>query len=322
LRKEGMGLPLAPLTSAGQRTLVQEQSRRSRQVIRERLIAGMLFASGLVSILITAGIVLSLLRETVGFFRLVTFAEFLTDSQWTPMFDPAHYGILSLLAGTTIIAVGSALVAVPLGLASAIYLSEYAHDRVRRVLKPILELLAGVPTVVYGYFALTFVTPLLKRFIPDLDVFNALSAFITVGIMITPLISSMSEDAMLAVPRSIREAAYALGATRLEVAVRVVLPAALSGVMASIILAISRAVGETMIVALAAGSTPKLTLNPLESIQTMTGFIAQVSQGDLEAGSPAYKAIYAVGMALLLITLVLNLAAKWLTRRFQEGGRV
>jgi phosphate transport system permease protein len=191
----------------------------------------------------------------------------------------------------------------------------------RRVVKPILELLAGIPTVVYGFFALTFVTPLLQKLIPNLDVFNALSAFITVGIMITPMISSMSEDAMLAVPRSLREAAYALGATRLEVAVKVVLPAAFSGVMASIILAISRAIGETMIVALAAGSTPKLTLNPLESIQTMTGFIAQISQGDVQVGSPAYKALYAVGMTLFVITLAMNTLAKWLTRRYQEGER-
>jgi phosphate transport system permease protein len=299
-----------------------EVSHRPRQRIRERIIAGVLLASGLISVLVTAGIVISLASETFGFFRLVSIKQFLTDPKWTPMFDPAHYGILSLLAGTTIIAVGSALVAVPLGLATAIYLSEYAPDRLRRVLKPILELLAGIPTVVYGYFALTFVTPLLQKLIPGLDVFNALSAFITVGIMITPLISSMSEDAMLAVPRSLREAAYALGATRLEVAVKVVLPAAFSGVMASVILAVSRAVGETMIVALAAGSTPKLSLNPLQSIQTMTGFIAQVSQGDLEAGSAAYKAIYTVGMSLFATTLGLNLFAKWLTHRFQRGGRL
>ncbi|HYF96368.1 MAG TPA: phosphate ABC transporter permease subunit PstC [Symbiobacteriaceae bacterium] len=299
-----------------------EATRRARQVSRERLIARLLLASGWVSILVTAGIVFSLLFETAGFFQLVTLRQFFTDPKWTPAFDPAHYGILSLLAGTTLIAAGSALVAVPLGLASAIYLSEYAPERLRRVLRPIMELLAGIPTVVYGYFALTFVTPLLKRIIPDLDVFNALSAFITVGIMITPLISSMSEDAMLAVPRSLREAAFALGATRLEVALKVVLPAAFSGVMASVILAVSRAVGETMIVALAAGSTPKLTLNPLQSIQTMTGYIAQMSQGDLEAGSPAYKAIYAVGMSLFLITLGLNLFAKSITRRMERGGRL
>ncbi|MFZ5817724.1 MAG: phosphate ABC transporter permease subunit PstC [Bacillota bacterium] len=298
-----------------------QTARRSRQIARERIIAALLLGCGLVSIVTTVGIVISLFSETALFFQEVSFREFLTEKRWTPAFDPPYYGIAPLLAGTLQIAVGSALVAVPLGLASAIYLSEYAPDRVRRVIKPVLELLAGIPTVVYGFFALTFVTPLLKRFIPDLDIFNALSAFITVGIMITPMISSMSEDAMLAVPRSLREAAYALGATRFEVATRVVLPAAFSGVMASVILAISRAVGETMIVALAAGSTPKLTFSPLESIQTMTGYIAQMSQGDLEHGTPAYHAIYAVGMTLFVVTLAMNLIARWLTRRYQEGER-
>lgn len=309
------------VTSTEKRTASPQENRRARQILRERIIAGLLMGCGLLSIVTTVGIVLSLLTETVSFFQMVSITEFFLEKQWTPAFDPAHFGIGPLLAGTFIIAAGSALVAVPLGLASAIYLSEYAPDRLRRVVKPVLELLAGIPTVVYGFFALTFVTPLLQKLIPDLDVFNGLSAFITVGIMITPMISSMSEDAMLAVPRSLREAAYALGATRLEVAVRVVLPAAFSGVMASVILAISRAVGETMIVALAAGSTPKLTLNPLESIQTMTGFIAQMSQGDLEVGSPAYKALYAVGMTLFLVTLLMNTVAKWLTRRYQEGER-
>jgi phosphate transport system permease protein len=299
----------------------QTSARRTRQIARERVIGWLLLGSGLVSIITTVGIVLSLFTETIHFFGRVSLREFFTETRWTPTFEPAHYGISPLLAGTFLIAAGSALVAVPLGLASAIYLSEYAPDRVRRVIKPVLELLAGIPTVVYGFFALTFVTPLLKHVIPSLDVFNALSAFITVGIMVTPMISSMSEDAMLAVPRSLREAAYALGATRLEVAVRVVLPAAFSGVMSSVILAVSRAIGETMIVALAAGATPKLTLNPLESIQTMTGYIAQVSQGDLEYGSPAYTSIYAVGMSLFVITLVMNLLARAITRRFQEGER-
>lgn len=310
-------------TSTGKHrpAVTSEKVRRTRQATRERLIRWLLLASGLLSIITTVGIVLSLFTETVHFFSFVSLKEFLTGREWTPTFEPAQYGIAPLVAGTFLIAGGSAIVAVPLGLASAIYLSEYAPDRVRKVIKPALELLAGVPTVVYGFFALTFVTPLLKRFIPDLDVFNALSAFITVGIMVTPMISSMSEDAMLAVPRSLREAAYALGATRLEVAVKVVLPAAFSGVMASVILAISRAIGETMIVALAAGATPKLTFNPLESIQTMTGYIAQVSQGDLDVHSPAYASIYAVGMALFLITLVMNLLAKAITRRYQEGER-
>lgn len=308
-------------TSPAKAGRTPEQARRARQLLRERIIQALLFASGLVSILTTVGIVLSLASETLSFFADVPLGRFLTEGEWAPAFEPPRFGIGPLVAGTLMIALGSALVAVPLGLASAIYLSEYAPDKVRRVIKPILEILAGIPTVVYGYFALTFVTPLLKQVIPDLDVFNALSAFITVGIMTTPMISSMSEDAMLAVPRSLREAGYALGATRLEVAVKVVLPAAFSGVMASIILAISRAIGETMIVALAAGATPKLTLNPLVSIQTMTGYIAQMSQGDLEMGSVALKAIYAVGMTLFLLTLLMNLLARWITRRYQEGER-
>lgn len=294
-------------------------TQRNRQKQKERVIAWLLSASGLISIMITLGILLSLLSETLAFFSDVSIWEFLTHREWTPAFADPHFGILSLVSGTFIIAAGSAIVAVPLGLAAAIYLAEYAPERVRKTLKPVLELLTGVPTVVYGYFALTFVTPLLRRFIPDLDVFNALSAAITVGIMILPMVSSMSEDAMLAVPRSTREAAYALGATRLEVALKVVLPAAFSGVVASIILAISRAVGETMIVTLAAGSTPKITLNPLQSIQTMTGFIAQISQGELTVGSPEYRSLYAVGMSLFLITLGMNVIARLLTRRYQEG---
>lgn len=288
---------------------------------RERIITWVLRTCGLLSIFTTVGIVVSLISETTAFFAMAPFREFLTETRWTPAFEPAYYGILPLLSGTFLIAGGAALVAVPLGLASAIYLSEYAPNRLRRWIKPLMELLAGIPTVVYGYFALTFVTPLLRRFLPDLEVFNALSACITVGIMITPMISSLSEDAMLAVPRSLREGAYALGATRLEVALKVVLPAAFSGVMSAIILAISRAVGETMIVSLAAGSTPRLTLNPLESIQTMTGFIAQMSQGDLELNSPGYRAIYAVGMTLFLITLAMNLLAKWIARRYEEAER-
>ena len=295
--------------------------RRARQIRRERLIAALLLAAGLVSLVTTAGIALALLTETVHFFSLVSIREFLTDTRWAPTFNPAHYGIAPLLAGTALIAGGAALVAVPLGLGSAIYLSEYAPDRARRILKPLLELLAGIPTVVYGYFALTFATPLLRRIVPDLEVFNALSAFITVGIMITPMICSLSEDAMLAVPRSLREAGFALGATRLEVALKVVLPAAFSGVVSAVLLAVSRAVGETMIVALAAGSTPKLTLNPLESIQTMTGYIAQVAQGDLEVGSPAYTSMYAVGTALFVMTLASNLAARAISRRYREETR-
>lgn len=310
-----MSLATSPAMQVDDRTA----ARRNRQITRERVIAAILMGCGFISVGTTAGIVLSLFSETASFFSEVSILEFFTSRSWTPNFEPANYGILPLLAGTLQIAAGSAFVAIPLGLASAIYLSEYAPDRVRRTIKPILEVLAGIPTVVYGFFALTFLTPVLKKLIPDLDVFNALSAFITVGIMVTPMISSLSEDAMLAVPRSLREAAYALGATRLEVALKVVLPAAFSGVMSSILLAISRAVGETMIVALAAGATPKLTLSPYESIQTMTGFIAQMSMGDVPAGSMAFKSLYAVGMTLFVVTLLMNMAARWLTYRYQEG---
>ncbi|MCG0238750.1 MAG: phosphate ABC transporter permease subunit PstC [Firmicutes bacterium] len=294
---------------------------RDAQKRRERWIARLLLLAGLVSVLTTVGIVLTLTVDTVQFFQQVSLWEFLTDDKWTPLFTPKHFGILPLLNGTFLVAVGSALVAVPLGLGSAIYLSEYASDRVRRVVKPLLEILAGIPTVVYGYFALTYITPLLRRYIENLEVFNALSACIAVGVMIIPTVSSLSEDAMVAVPRSLREAAYALGATRLEVALKVVVPAAFSGIVAAIILAVSRAVGESMIVALAAGSTPKLTLNPLESIQTMTGFIVQVSQGDVGYGTVEYYSIYAVGMALFLVTLAMNLFARWVVRRYQEGVR-
>jgi phosphate transport system permease protein len=293
--------------------------RRARQVWREKLIAKALFGAGLVSILTTVGILLTLLTDTFQFFSLVSFWEFITGTEWAPMYTPKRFGIMPLINGTLLVAGGAALVAVPLGLASAIYLSEYAPDRVRRVIKPLLEILAGIPTVVYGYFALTFITPMLRTFIPNLDVFNALSAFIAVGVMLVPMISSLSEDAMLAVPRSLREAGYALGATRLEVALKVVVPAALSGIIASVILAISRAVGEAMIVAMAAGATPNLTLNPVESIQTMTAFIVQVSQGDVGHGTAEYYSIYAVGMTLFLMTLVMNLFARWITRRYQEG---
>jgi len=275
-------------------------------------------ACATVSILTTVGIVLVLLFETIGFFQKVSLFDFLTDTKWTPLFIPQHFGILSLLAGSFLITLGAALVALPFGLMTAIYLSEYAHDRVRRTVKPILEVLAGVPTIVYGYFALTFVTPIVRSIFPEAGVFNALSASIVVGIMILPMVASLSEDAMVAVPRSLRNAAYALGATKLEVALKVVVPAALSGIISSFVLAGSRAIGETMIVTIAAGATPKLTLNPLESIQTMTSFIVQVSGGDIEHGSIEYSTIFAVGMTLFLLTLLINIIAQWITRRFKE----
>lgn len=296
------------------RRLVRTRGRR----VGEWLIHRLLLLCALVSIFTTLGIILSLVTETVGFFRVVSVAEFLTDTRWTPLFDPAHFGILPLLTGTVLVALGASVVALPLGLATAIFLSEYAPDTARRVVKPVLEVLAGIPTVVYGYFALTFVTPLLRHLVPGANVFNGASASLVMGIMIIPMVSSLSEDAMVAVPRSLREAAYALGATRFEVATRVVVPAALSGIVASFILAISRAIGETMIVALAAGATPNLTLNPFESIQTMTAYIVQVSLGDTPHGSIAYRSLFAVGMSLFVITLAMNILGHLVVRRYRE----
>lgn len=277
-----------------------------------------LIICAVISVLTTIGIVGVLLVETIGFFSHVSLLDFLTDTKWTPLFEPQHFGIMALLSGSFLITVGASLVALPFGLMTAIYLSEYAPDRVRRTIKPILEVLAGVPTIVYGYFALTFVTPIIREIFPDAGMFNALSASIVVGIMILPMVASLSEDAMVAVPRSLRDAAYALGATKLEVATKVVVPAGLSGIIASFVLAISRAIGETMIVTIAAGATPKLTANPLESIQTMTAYIVQVSGGDIQYGSVEYQTIFAVGMTLFLLTLGINIVAQWITRRFKE----
>lgn len=277
-----------------------------------------LVACSVVSVLTTVGIVAVLLIEAAGFFLVVSPVEFLTGTRWTPLFQPQHFGVLPLIAGSALVAAGAALVALPVGLASAIYLSEYAPPRVRAVIKPALEVLAGIPTVIYGYFALTFVTPALRAVWPVTEVFNALSASIVMGIMIIPMVCSLSEDAMSAVPRTLREAAYALGATRHEVAARTVVPAALSGILASFILALSRALGETMIVAIAAGATPRLTLNPLESVQTMTGYIAQVGLGETPYGTIEYRTIFAVGLALFALTLLMNMASGIVMRRYRE----
>jgi phosphate transport system permease protein len=275
----------------------------------------------MVSVFTTIGIVAVLLVEALPFFQQVSLKEFLLDPQWTPLFTQKHFGIMPLVAGTFLTSAVALALAMPVGMLSAVYLSEYASPRVRAVLKPALELLAGVPTVVYGYFALLTVTPLLKRIIPDLETFNALSAGLTMGVMIIPLISSLSEDVLYAVPSSLREAAYALGATRLEVAVRVVIPAALSGIAASFILAASRAIGETMIVAIAAGQRPTLTLDPRRAIETMTAYIVQVSLGDTPHGTLEFRTIFAVGLALFLITLVLNLIALRIIERYREVYR-
>ncbi|WP_373528061.1 phosphate ABC transporter permease subunit PstC [Nostoc sp.] len=271
-----------------------------------------------VSVLTTIGIVLTLIFETVEFFKAVSIWQFLTDTQWTPLFTNKQFGIMVLISATLLSSVIAIAVALPLGLLAAICLSEYAPAELRKWLKPALEVLAGVPTVVFGYFALFTVTPFLQTFIPGIQGFNALSAGVVLGISIIPLVASLSEDAIYSVPRSLREGAYALGSTKRETIISVVLPAALSGIVASFILAISRAIGETMIVTIAAGQNPQLGFNPLVPIQTMTAYIVQVSKGDTPAGSLAYKTIFAVGMTLFLITLALNIFSYWFVRRFRE----
>ncbi|GAA0443271.1 phosphate ABC transporter permease subunit PstC [Lentibacillus halophilus] len=271
-----------------------------------------------ISVLTTVGIILTLFVETITFFNKVSFIEFITGTQWWPFGRNPSYGILPLVSGTMLITIIASAVALPIGLASAIYLSEFAGERTRKVVKPVLEVLAGIPTIVYGFFALTFVTPVLEMIIPDLPVFNALSPGIVVGVMIIPMIASLSEDALHSVPISMREGALAIGSTRLEMAMKVVVPSALSGIISSFVLGISRAIGETMIVAVAAGATPKLTWDVTESIQTMTGYIVQVSLGDVSYGSTAYYSIYAVGMTLFVFTLIMNIISHYISRRFKE----
>lgn len=292
-------------------------NNRQRRIV-EFGIERILFACAAASVLITAGIIGVLLFETIAFLREVSIVEFLTGTEWTPLFSEKHFGVLPLVAGTALVSAIAMAVALPTGLLAAIYLSEYAPSRLRRIVKPLLEVLAGVPTVVYGYFALLLVTPLLQRFIPSLSGFNALGPGIVMGIMILPLVSSLSEDALHAVPNGLREGAFALGATRMQAALRVVVPAAFSGISASFILAVSRAIGETMIVAVAAGQQPRLTANPLVPIETMTAYIVQVSLGDTPAGTIEYRTIFAVGMLLFVMTFILNLASNRLRRRFRE----
>jgi len=290
-----------------------------RRKATDRVVTALLLAGVGVSVLTTFGIVAVLIFETFEFFREVPVPDFLFGTEWTPLFDPKRFGVLPLVSGTLLVAGIAVALATPLGIVVAIYLAEYAPDRVRSVVKPFLEVLAGIPTVVFGYFALTFVTPnILRPLIPGTDVFNAGSAGIVVGLMVLPLVATISEDAMGAVPRSLREAAHALGATDLEVALRVVVPAALSGIAAGFILAVSRAIGETMAVAIAAGSTPVLTLDPTRSVQTMTGYIAQVSLGDTPQQSIEFRTIFAVGMTLFVMTLVLNVASQMVVRRFRN----
>ena len=284
----------------------------------EVLIEHALRACALLSVATTAGIIAVLAVESFDFFRTASLTEFLLGTEWTPLFADQKFGVLPLVAGTLLVSSIAMAVALPMGLLSAVYLSEYAGPRVRRVLKPVLEVLAGVPTVVYGYFALLFVTPLLQQLIPSLAGFNALSPGIVMGIMILPLVSSLTEDAMRAVPNGLREASYALGATRMQTSLTVVVPAAFSGITAAFILAISRAVGETMIVAVAAGQQPRLTLDPRVPIETMTAYIVQVSLGDTPAGTLEYRTIFAVGMLLFVGTFGLNLVSTWLRDRYRE----
>ncbi len=296
--------------------LVRTKAARAR---KDRVIELVLLLAACVSVFTTAAIVYILVKESLVFFANVPLWNFLTDRQWTPLFADAHFGILVLLAGTVTSSAVALLIAIPLGTIIAIYLSEFAGYRTREVLKPMLELLSGVPTIIYGYFALLVVTPLIQQVYPDLPTFNVLSAGIVMGIMIIPYVSSLSEDAMRAVPMSLREGAYAMGATRFQTATRVVVPGALSGIASAYILGISRAVGETMILAVAAGMQPNLTLNPLEPAATITSFIVQVALGDLPHGSVGYQTIFAAGLTLLLLTLCFNLLGHWLRRRFREA---
>lgn len=302
-----------------QEMIQAKKQKKSASLSVERVVPFLLLLTAVVSVLTTLGIVFTLIFETFTFFSKVSIIEYITAKKWYP-FSPTQgsYGVMPLVLGTLKVTIIAAIVAVPIGLATAIFLSEYASDKTRRIIKPILEVLAGIPTIVYGFFALTFVTPILREFIPTLEIFNALSPGIVIGIMITPMIASLSEDAMSSVPSSMREGALALGSTKLEVSLKVVLPAAISGIVASIVLAVSRAIGETMIVAVAGGSTPNMNWDVTSSIQTMTAYIVQVSQGDAGYGTTIYYSIYAVGFTLFLFTLLMNLFAQFISRRFRE----
>lgn len=278
---------------------------------------GLLFFCGSISIITTAGIVIALGVEAFSFFQIVSLTDFLTDTQWTPLFSEKHFGIMPLVAGTFLTSAIALAVALPLGLLVAVYLSEFAAEKPRKLLRPLLEILAGIPTVVFGYFALLFVTPLLQKFIPQMSGFNALSPGLVMGFMIMPMVASLSEDALYSVPQSLKEGAYALGCNRLQMVFKVLIPAAFSGITAAFILAMSRAVGETMIVAIAAGQQPVMTLNPVSPVETMTAYIVQVSLGDTPHGTLEYKTIFAVGTALFLVTLLFNVASFIIRRRVQ-----
>ncbi|MDC3154199.1 phosphate ABC transporter permease subunit PstC [Bacteroidota bacterium] len=285
---------------------------------KEKLIEFFLKLTALVTILTTIGIIWVLLSESISFFKEVSILEFLTDKQWTPLFARKHFGIMPLISGTILTTIIALCVSLPIGLTIAIYLSEYAHIKIKKTIKPLLEILAAVPTVVYGFFALMVVTPFLQNIIPGLAGFNSLSAGIVMGIMIIPFISSLSEDALSSVPRSLRDASYGMGATRLQTSFKVMVPAASSGIVVSVILAFSRAIGETMIVAIAAGQQPRLTLNPLVPVETITAYIVQVSLGDVAHGSLEYKTIFAAGITLFVFTFILNNISYWIRKKFRE----
>ena len=296
----------------------QKMSKRFFRQSKEKLIEAILLLAASSSIFITMGIVGILVYESVQFFREVSFFDFITDTQWTPLFENPHYGILPLLSGTLTTTFVALCVAIPLGTIAAIFLSEYASHRLREIVKPLLELLSAVPTVVYGYFALLFVTPLLQKIFPDLPGFNMLSAGLVIGIMIIPYVSSVSEDAIHSVPMYLREGSYAMGATKMQTALKVVMPSAISGIAAAYILGISRAVGETMVVAIAAGMQPNFTFNPTQPAETITAYIVQVSLGDLPHGGLGYRTIFAAGLSLLSMTLVFNIIGHWLRKKYRE----
>lgn len=298
---------------------MEMKEARRRAQVTEKIAKSIVFVFSSISVITTILVVYMLFSETIVFFKEVSIIEFFTSTKWTPTLQPRNFGVLPLLTGTLMIAVGASIIAIPFGLGSAIFLSEYAPKRLRKVLKPILEILAGIPSIVYGFFALTTITPLIRVVLPQTQIFNALSASIAVGIMIIPMVASLSEDAMMAVPDSLRNGAYALGSSQLDVVLKVVLPASISGIGSAFILAISRAIGETMIVAIAAGQSPMFTLNPLESIQTMTGFMVNISMGDIQHGTIEYNTVFAIGSLLFVLTLSMNILARRIVKRHKEG---
>ena len=294
----------------------KNKSSNSWRHIKSKIASYAFLICALFSILTTVGIVTSLLVQAWPFFDVISIIDFIFGTRWSPILKPRDYGVLPLVCGTMLVALISAAIAIPSGVGIAIFLSEYVPNKARSILKPFIEILAGIPTVVYGYFALTFVTPHMQNILPDLIIFNALSAGLVMGLMIIPFVASLSEDAMIAVPRSLREAAYALGSTKAEVAFKVVVPSALSGSIASFLLAVSRAIGETMLVTIAAGATPRLTFNPLESIQTMTAFIVQLSLGETPHGSLEFNTIFAVGIMLFALTITMNIIGSFVVSKW------